>query len=290
MSQIHPTALVDPSAQIHPEARVGPWCQIGPEVSIGQGTHLMSHVCVLSNTRIGEYNTIWPFVTIGSDPQDTKYQGEPTSVHIGDHNQIREQVTIHRGTGINSDGITRIGSHNMLMVGCHVAHDCQVGDHVMMANYFNLAGHVHVYDHVHMSGMSGCHHFVTIGRYAFIAGLTGVAKDVPPFTFVEGRPEKVRRLNVVGLQRNGFTHEQIERLKYAYKRLFRSKDKGAEPDENDSQPLNMLRSIEALEAEFSEDPHINELTGFLRNRFRGKHGRYRESLRIDSAQPNPNPS
>ena len=270
MSNIHPTAVVDPGATISESTQIGPLCVVGPNVTIGAGTRLVNHVTVLGHTTIGENNTFWPNAVIGADPQDLKFKGEATEVIVGDNNQIREQVTIHLGTEFGG-GITRVGNDNLIMVGAHIAHDCEIGNHTVMANSVHLAGHVHVQDHVVMSGACAVHHFATVGRCSFIGGLTRIVHDVPPFMIVEGNPSKVRGLNVVGLTRRNFTEESIAKLKDAYRRLYRSS--------SDSSAVNMADKIQKLSEQYPDDLSIAELVAFLNGVTNGLHGRTRSANR-----------
>ena len=210
--RIHPTAVVHASARISPAATVGPWCVVGPEVSIGDGTVLDSHVVVESNTRIGRDNRLFPFSYVGGTPQDKKFHGEDCHCEIGDRNQIREHVTIHRGTA-NGGGWTRIGSDNLIMGTVHIAHDCIIGNGCVLANNAMLAGHSVVQDHGNLGGGAGIHHFVVIGTCAFVGAMARVSMDVPPFMIVEGNPAEVRGHNHIAMARRGFTETEIEAMK-----------------------------------------------------------------------------
>lgn len=182
---IHPQAIVDPSARLAEDVEVGPWTLIGPEVEIGAGSRIASHVVIKGPTRIGVGNRIFQFATVGEECQDKKYRGEPTRLEIGDHNVIREGVTLHRGT-VQDAGVTRLGSHNLLMAYVHVAHDCVVGDHVIMANNAALAGHVHVGDHAVLGGFTAVHQFCRIGPHAMCGAGSVVLKDVPAYVMASG--------------------------------------------------------------------------------------------------------
>lgn len=217
---IHPTAVIAAGARIAENVKVGPYCVIDESVVIGDGCELISHVVVTGNTRIGARNRIFPFASIGHQPQDLKFHGEPSEVIIGDDNTIRESVTINPGTE-GGGMITRIGSRNLLMAYAHVAHDCIVGDEVIMANNATLAGHVTVEDGAIIGGMSAIHQFLRIGRYSMIGGMSGVVKDIPPFCLAAGgyRPG-LAGLNLVGLRRRGFGKERIKALKEIYRLLL----------------------------------------------------------------------
>ena len=271
-AEIHPSAAIASGAQIADDVSIGPFCHVGPDVTIGPGTRLISHVVILGDTRIGAHNVIWPHVTLGGWPQDLGYAGQETQLTIGDHNVIRESVTMHVGSP-KGGGLTSVGDHNYLMVGAHIAHDCRIGSHVIMANAVLLAGHIHVEDGVVMGGGAGVHHFTTIGRYAFVAGVTGIRHDVPPYMIVDGNPSRPRHINRVGLGRNGFTEDQIQRLDTACRRLYPPRREHKGP------PSNMAERLASLEADFPDDEHIQYLVAFLRRSMSGPHGRYRESFR-----------
>ncbi len=270
MPQIHPTAVVDPAAELASDVVVGPLCYVGPKVRLGPGCRLMSQATILGNTTIGSHNVIWPHATIGGDPQDLKFRGEDSLTVIGDHNEIRENVTIHKGTA-NGGNVTRLGDHNLLMVGSHVAHDCVLGSHVILANAALLAGHIVIHDHVTVSGASAVHHFVTIGEYAFVGGMTRVVHDVPPFMILEGTEARIRGVNVIGVERAGFTPEQLLHLKDAYRLLFRGEASGSLEDR-----------LSILLADFPDDATIATLVAFMRRKSQGLLGRYRESHRQDA--------
>lgn len=272
ITDIHPTAAVDPGAQLAEDVSVGPFCCIGPDVSIGSGTRLLSHVVVMGHTRIGAGNVIWPHVTLGGWPQDVGCDGQDTQLLVGDHNIIRENVTMHVGSP-KGGSVTRVGDRNYFMVGAHVAHDCQLGSGIILANNILLAGHVHVEDGVVMGGGAAVHHFTTLGRYAFVGGVSPIVHDVPPFMIVEGHPARARHVNRVGLARNGFAPDQIRTLERACRRLY--------PPRRDHPGAagSMAEKLAGLEAEFPDDDHIRYLVDFLRRASGGPHGRYRESFR-----------
>ncbi len=218
---IHPTAIIHKDAELDSSVTVGPYCTIGEHVKIGKNTHLRSHIVIDGWTTIGADNTIYPFTSIGLEPQDLKYKGEKSRVIIGDHNTIREYVTLHRGTK-SGGGITQIGKDNVLMAYTHVAHDCILGDRVIMSNAATLAGSITVGDDAIIGGLSGIHQFVRIGSYAMVGGCSAVAQDVPPYVRVAGNHAKLYGLNSIGLKRHGFSSEQITTLKFVYKLIFRS--------------------------------------------------------------------
>ncbi|HTN77163.1 MAG TPA: acyl-ACP--UDP-N-acetylglucosamine O-acyltransferase, partial [Pirellulaceae bacterium] len=222
MIHIAPTAVVDPKAELADDVVVGPYCVVGPLVKIGQGTQLDSHVTITGDTLIGSFNHIFPNAVIGGEPQDLSYRGSNTRVEIGDHNVIREGVTINRATE-KEDGLTEIGSHCYLMATSHVAHDCKLGDRVIIANGTLLGGHVHVHDDATLSGGVGVHHYTTIGSYSFIGGISRVLHDVPPYMLVEGIPTRPRCINIVALQRGDFPADVIRALSEAHRLIYRAK-------------------------------------------------------------------
>lgn len=265
MPNISPLACVDPKASIADDVEVGPFCAIGPDVVLGAGNRLISHVVLTGHTTIGTDNVFYPNCVIGGPPQDKKFRGEVSRLIVGNRNTIREAVTIHVGTALGG-GITRVGDGNLLMVNCHIGHDCQVGNHCILANNVMLAGHMCVGNHVVMSGGAASHHFVTIGDYAFIAGFARLHHDVPPFMKVSD-DDKVRALNAEGLKRAGFTAYDIETIEEAARRLFFNREKPFAAVLADFDTLNGLH------------PQVKELVEFLRRRDTGKNGRYLESRR-----------
>lgn len=221
MSQIHPTAIISPSATIDETAVIGPYCIVGDEVVIGAHTILHRHVVVTKMTRIGQHNQFYQFASIGEDCQDLKYDGEPTWLEIGDYNTIREACSLHRGTA-QDGGLTKIGSHNLLMVNTHVAHDCVIGDHNIIANNIGIAGHVTIGNHTIIGGNSGIHQFCRVDDYSLIGGASLILKDVAAFTMVSGNPAGARGLNIEGMRRKEWSKETIDTLRQAYRTIFRS--------------------------------------------------------------------
>jgi UDP-N-acetylglucosamine acyltransferase len=219
MPQIHPTAIVASGARLADDVTIGPYCVIGTDVVLAAGVRLAAHVVIDGRTSIGEGCQVFPFASIGSEPQDLKYKGEPSSLVIGRNNKIREHVTINPGTE-GGGMITRVGDDCLLMVGAHIAHDCQIGNHVIMANNATLAGHVVVEDYALLGGLSAVHQFVRIGRHAMIGGMSGVERDVIPYGQVMGDRARLYGLNIIGMQRHGFTREDIHGLRAAYQFLF----------------------------------------------------------------------
>ncbi|CAK0765944.1 acyl-(acyl-carrier-protein)--UDP-N-acetylglucosamine O-acyltransferase [Gammaproteobacteria bacterium] len=214
-------AIVDPGASLAPDVSVGPYAIIGPNVEIGSGTRIGSHTIIRGPTLIGRDNHIFQFASIGDDPQDKKYQGEPTELHIGNGNTIREYCTINRGT-VQGGGVTRIGNENWIMAYVHIAHDCQVGNHTIFANAASLAGHVNVGNWAILGGFTLVHQFCTLGVHCFTAFGSVIGQDVPPYVLVSGHMARPHGLNTEGLRRRGFSSETLRRLRQAYKVIYRS--------------------------------------------------------------------
>lgn len=253
---IDPRAIIDPRAELDSDVHVGPYSVIGPRVRIGAGTRIDSHVVIHGPTRIGCHNRIHPFVSLGGDPQDKKYQGEPdTWLEIGDHNEIREYCTMNRGT-VQGGGVTRIGDHNWLMAYTHFAHDCYIGNHTVFANGASLAGHVAVGDYAILGGFAGVHQFCGVGAYSFIAAGSIVFKDVPPFVMVSGNTAEAHGLNREGLKRHGFSEESVRLLRQAYKIIYKKN-------------LTLRAAIEALHPLREDCAEIARLIDFLENSTRG---------------------
>ena len=219
MPEIHPTAIVEDGAQLAPDVKVGPFAFIGRYVTLGPGCEVLQGAMIEGRTRLGRNNRIFPYAIVGAEPQDRKYQGEPSQLEIGDDNVIREHVTIHIGTEAGG-GITRIGHKNLIMGGTHVAHDCVVGSGCILANYTGLAGHVTLEDHVVLGGQTGIHQFVRIGSHCMTGGGSKIGKDMPPFTLCQGYPARLRGVNHIGLKRHGFADETIKSLKQVYRAVF----------------------------------------------------------------------
>jgi UDP-N-acetylglucosamine acyltransferase len=268
MANVHPTAIIDPSAEIADSAVIGPYCVIGPDVVVGERTTLHNHVIVQTLTTLGDENEIFPFSVLGADPQDKKFAGERATCVIGHRNKIREHVTIHRGTA-NGGGITRIGDDNLIMVAAHIAHDCDVGSEICIANQVMLAGHVRIEDAANIGGGAGLHHFATVGTCAFVGGLARITKDVPPFMIVEGNPAEVRAINTIAMQRRGYKPEHVDAVKDAFKRLYR--DNG----------LAMHEKIVNLRSDYATVPAVQQLCDALSRTADGVHGRAAELSRHD---------
>ena len=219
-ANIHPTAIIHEGAQLHPSVTVGAYSIIGPHVSIGAGTCVGPHCVIEGHTSIGVDNHIFQFASLGAQPQDKKYAGEPTRLAIGNRNTIREFCTFNTGTSQDA-GVTRIGDDNWIMAYVHIAHDCVVGNDTMLANNATLAGHVHLGDWVILGGLTGVHQFVNIGAHAMAGFASRVAQDVPPFMMIEGNPLAVRGFNLEGLRRRGFTPERLKAVKQMHRLLYR---------------------------------------------------------------------
>ena len=220
MKLIDPRAIIDPSAKLADDVSVGPWSIIGPGVEIDEGSQIASHVVVRANTKIGKNNRIFQFASIGEDPADKKFEGEQTWLEIGSDNIIREGATLHRGTSFGG-GVTRIGSHNLLMPYVHVAHDCIVGNHSIFANNVGISGHVEVGDWAILGGYAGVNQFLKIGAHSMIGGMTHISNDVPAYLIVSGTPPQARSINAIGLERRGFDKDLILLIRKAYKILYK---------------------------------------------------------------------
>ncbi len=254
MSKIHPTAIIKDGAKIGENNIIGPYCVISENVVMGDNNILQSHVVLDGHTTIGNANEFYPFACIGTKPQDLKYKGEPTRVNIGDNNTIREYVTINASNGLEED--TNVGNHNLIMSYVHVAHNCQIGSHVIVSSATTFAGHVHVLDHAIVSGMCAANQFVKIGRYAFVGGASQIKKDIPPFTRGQGTDYHLGGINSVGLQRRGFSAEDIAEIKEIFKIFYRS-------------GLNVSQAISEGEKLDHLTEYQREFIDFARNSERG---------------------
>jgi UDP-N-acetylglucosamine acyltransferase len=259
------TVSIHPAAEIAEDVEIGPFCVIGPDVRIGRGTRLENSVTLMGRVVLGEYNHVYPGAVIGGEPQDVSYGGGNTRVVIGDHNVIRECVTVNRASE-KETGVTEIGDHNFLMACSHVAHDCRLASHVILTNGTLLGGHVHVHEHAIISGGVGVHHYATIGSYSFVAGLSAVRHDVPPYMLVEGHPARPRCINVVALKRNSFSQQTIDGLAEAHRLLYRAK-------------VGLDNAREILRTSGQLVPHVNHLLSFVQAQQEGRHGRGRERTR-----------
>lgn len=219
MANIHPTAIIEPGAKLADTVTVGPYCVIGADVELDSDVQLMSHVVVAGVTKIGARTRIFPFASIGGEPQDKKFKGEVSSLIVGTDNVIREHVTFNTGTE-GGGLVTRVGNRGLFMAGCHIAHDCVVGDDVIIANHGTVAGHVVIGDFAFLGGLAAVHQFCRIGQHAFVGGLSGVERDVIPYGMVVGDRARLVGLNLRGLQRRDFAKEDIQALRSAYRMLF----------------------------------------------------------------------
>ncbi|MDR2778631.1 MAG: acyl-ACP--UDP-N-acetylglucosamine O-acyltransferase [Rickettsiales bacterium] len=221
-SQIHPTAIVDINARIGDNVKIGPYCVVGPHVTIGNGCELKPHVIVDGHVVMGRGNRIFSFAVIGQEPQDLKYEGEESSIRIGNNNRIREHCTIHPGTK-GDMMVTEIGNNNLLMINVHIAHDCVLGNNCVLANNVALGGHVRIGDYTVIGGLSAVHQKVRIGRHAMIGGMTAVAGDVVPYGVVaEARTTNLEGVNIIGLKRRNFSRKDINELRNFYRDVFQS--------------------------------------------------------------------
>ena len=245
---IHKTAIIDPGAKISNNVKIGPYSVIGPNVEIGEGTVVQSHVSITGITKIGSNNNIYPFASIGNDPQDLKFQGEKTNLEIGNNNKIREYVTINPGTK-GGGGLTKIGNNCLFMVSAHIAHDCFVGDNVILANNVPLGGHAIIEDNVVIGGNSAVQQFTRIGKMAMIGGMTGVLHDVIPYGLSTGNRNSLQGLNLIGLRRAKFENKDILGLSEAYKEIFASK--------------NINENISKLNGSFQDNPLVKEVIEFI---------------------------
>ena len=253
---IHPSAIIDPAAHVDASADIGPYCVIGAGVRIGARTRLMANIYVEGDTEIGEDNLFYPYASVGVASQDKKYHGEAARTRIGSHNNIREFVTIHRGTD-GGGGETRIGDKNLFMAYAHIAHDCIVGSHTIFGPGATLGGHVTVEDHALISAYSGVHQFCRVGQHAFIGGYSVVTMDALPFARTVGNRARVYGLNSVGLQRRGFQPDTVRKLKRAYRHLLTSR-------------LTPSKALDAIEAdEALACPEVAYLVAFIRSSKRG---------------------
>lgn len=255
MSFIHSTAIVSERAKIGEGCHIGAYSTIGDNVRLADKVRLDSHVVVDGKTSIGEETHIFPFVSIGLAPQDLKYGGEETATEIGRQNQIREFVTVHRGTA-GGGGLTRIGDDNLLMAQSHVAHDCQLGNEIIMANAATLAGHVEIADGANIGAYSGIHQFCKIGLEAFVGGYSVVVKDAMPFAIIQGNHAKCFGLNRVGMKRRGYPQETIKKLNRAFHLLLAAK-------------LNTTQAIEKINEELNECSEVDLLVRFIESSKRG---------------------
>ena len=247
---IDKTAIINQNAKVHSSVKIGPFTVIGPNVEIDENVVIHSHVNISGNTKIGKGNVFYPFASIGNDPQDLKYNGEDTSLIIGDNNKFREYVTVNPGT-IGGGGITKIGNNCLFMISSHVAHDCNVGNNVIIANNVPLGGHVTLEDNVVIGGNAAVQQFTRIGQMAMIGGMTGVLNDVIPYGLSTGNRNSLQGLNLIGLRRAKFENKDILGLSEAYKEIFATK--------------NINENINKLNGSFQENPLVKNVIDFITN-------------------------
>ena len=245
---IHNTAIIDTQAKIHKNVKVGPFSVIGANVEIEENTEIQSHVSILGNTKIGKNNKIYPFASIGNDPQDLKFQGEETKLEIGNDNKIREYVTINPGTN-GGGGITKVGNNCLFMVSAHIAHDCFVGDNVILANSVPLGGHASIEDNVIIGGNSAVQQFTRVGKFAMIGGMCGVVRDIIPYGIAHGNRSKLQGLNLIGLRRKNIPNQDIMILSEAYKEIFKNE--------------NLTENLNNLKVELKEHDLVREVLNFI---------------------------
>ncbi len=245
---IHKTAIIDSNAKISNNVKIGPYTVIGPNVEIGEGTIVHAHVNIAGITKIGSNNNIYPFASIGNDPQDLKFKGEETKLEIGDDNKIREYVTINPGTE-GGGGLTKVGNNCLFMVSAHIAHDCLVGNNVILANNVPLGGHAHVDDNAIIGGNSAVQQFTRVGKSAMIGGMCGVVRDVIPYGIAHGNRSILQGLNLIGLRRKNISNKEIINLSDAYKEIFKNE--------------NLTENLENLSNEFRNNKLVADVVEFI---------------------------
>ena len=245
---IHKTAIVDPKAKISANVNIGPYSIIGPNVEIGEDTDIISHVSIAGHTKIGKKNKIYPFSSIGNNPQDLKYNGEKSYLEIGDGNTIREYVSINPGTD-GGGGLTKIGNNCLFMVSSHVAHDCVIGDNVVAVNNVAIGGHVKIDDNAIIGGNSAIHQYIRIGKFAMIGGICAVIRDVIPYGLVHGNRSVLQGINLIGLRRNNIPNQEIALLNKAYKEIFKSE--------------NLSENLKNLSEDFKKNDLVIEILKFI---------------------------
>ena len=245
---IHNTAIVDSKAKISANVNIGPYSIIGPNVEIGEDTVINSHVSIAGHTIIGKKNKIYPFASIGNNPQDLKYNGEKSYLEIGDSNTIREYVSINPGTN-GGGGLTKIGNNCLFMVSSHVAHDCVIGDNVVAVNNVAIGGHVQIDDNAIIGGNSAIHQFIRIGKFAMIGGICAVIRDVIPYGLVHGNRSILQGINLIGLRRNNISNQDIALLSNAYKEIFKSE--------------NLSENLKNLSEDFKKNDLVIEILKFI---------------------------
>ena len=246
---IHKTAIIDPNAKISSTVEVGPYTVIGPNVEIDDNVKIQSHVNITGHTIIGKDNKIYPYASIGNDPQDIKYKGEKTELIIGDNNTIREYSTINPGT-IQGGGVTKVGNNNLIMISAHIAHDCIIGNNIVIANSAAIAGHAEIGDYVVIGGNCGVQQFTRIGKMAMIGGMTGVSRDVIPYGLSTGNRNFLNGINIVGLRRSKVSNKDIIGLTDAYKHIFKTN--------------NLNENLNGLNGHYKENSLVNEVLKFIK--------------------------
>ncbi len=245
---IHHTAVVNKESKISETVEIGPYCTIGPDVELGSNTKLHSHVNIAGNTKFGKNNEIFPFTSIGTEPQDLKYKGEKNSIIIGDNNKFREYVNINPGTS-QGGSVTKIGNNNLLMVYCHVAHDCHIGNNIVLANNVQVGGHVSIHDNAIIGGSCAIHQFSRIGELAMVGGMTGVLSDVIPFGLSLGNRNNLAGLNIIGLRRAKISNNDIKILQKFYDIVFKNQ--------------NFRSNIDNLDEEIKENKYVKTIIDFI---------------------------
>ena len=245
---IHNTAIIDPKAKISSGVSIGAFTVIGPNVEIGENTIIQSHVSIIGNTKVGKNNKIYPFASIGNDPQDLKFDGEVTKLEIGDNNKIREYVTVNPGTK-GGGGLTKIGNNCLFMVSSHIAHDCLVEDNVILANNVPLGGHAHIEENVIIGGNSAVQQFTRVGKSSMIGGMCGVVRDIIPYAMVHGNRSILQGLNLIGLRRKNIPNKEILVLTEAYKEIFKDE--------------NLTTNLKNLKEELKKNDLVNDVVKFL---------------------------
>ena len=242
------TEIINPKAKISDNVKIGPYSVIGPNVEIGEGTEVQSHVCITGDTKIGLNNKIYPYASIGNDPQDLKFQGEETKLEIGNNNKIREYVTINLGTD-GGGGLTKVGSNCLFMVSAHIAHDCYVGNNVILANNVPLGGHAYIDDYAIIGGNSAVQQFTRVGKSAMIGGMCGVVRDIIPYGIAHGNRSVLQGLNLIGLRRKNIPNKEIMVLGDAYKEIFKNE--------------NLTENLTKLSNEFKNNQLVKEVIEFI---------------------------
>jgi len=245
---IHKTAIIDPTSKIASNVNIGEYSVIGPNVEIGENSIIQSHVSILGNTKIGKNNKIYPFASIGNDPQDLKFSGEQTKLEIGDNNKIREYVTINPGTN-GGGGLTKVGNNCLFMVSSHIAHDCIVEDNVILANNVPLGGHAHIEENVIIGGNSAVQQFTRVGKFSMIGGMCGVVRDIIPYAMVHGNRSVLQGLNLIGLRRKNIPNKDILVLSEAYKEIFKNE--------------NLTENLNNLSSEFRNNILVLDVINFI---------------------------